>query len=371
MAKVELTSYEDVEQQIRESEKEYDYTLRELEIGDLLKKFVKEKSYINTTDTTACIYIPDFQRKFVWDKQRKCNYIESLLLGIPIPPLFLVLKDEFANMELIDGVQRLSAIDEFVNGGLKLQNLELLDTLNGYTFGKLHPSRQRKFNAIGIRYYVINESADEGVFAEVFKRINTGSKTLTEAEIRKGAFANNRFYQFILNKCLTLDEFGELFVARKKDSKLRGEKEELIARFFAYSDRYLDFKHSVKHFIDTYISDMGKIDFDEDTKLLEFKRALTFIKQYIPNGFTKQENSKSIPRVRFEAIAVGVNLALKQKPDLMPQSTAWINSKEFKIHTTSDAANNRNKLLGRVEFVRDCLLSEIKQEDLTYGDTEN
>ncbi len=371
MARVDLVSYEDVEKQIRESEKEYDYTLRELEIGDLMKKFVKEKSYIKTTDTTACIYIPDFQRKFVWDRQRKCNYIESLLLGIPVPPMFLVLKDEFANMELIDGVQRLSTIDEFVNGNLKLQNLELLDTLNGYTFSRLHPSRQRKFNAIGIRYYVINESADEGVFAEVFKRINTGSKTLTEAEIRKGAFANNKFYQFILNKCLILDEFSDLFVARKKDPKLRGEKEELISRFFAYSDRYLDFKHSVKHFINDYISDMGKIDFDEDAKLSELTRTLTFIKQYIPNGFTKQENSKSIPRVRFEAIAVGANLALRENPNLKPKYLSWLDSDEFKRHTTSDAANNRNKLLGRIEFVKKCLLSEIEEQDLNYGGTKN
>jgi uncharacterized protein with ParB-like and HNH nuclease domain len=367
MVKIGLTSYVEVEDQIKDLEKEYDYTLRETEISDLLNKFVKNETYLDNSQSTAKIYIPDFQRNYVWDSQRKCNYIESLFLGIPIPPLFLVLKDEFANMELIDGVQRLSTINEFVNGDLQLDKLELLDTLNGYTFKELHPSRQRKFNAIGIKYYVINESADEGVFAEIFKRINTGSKVLTESEIRKGTFAKNKFYQFILQRCVTLPEFEQLFVATKDNDKLRGEKEELITRFFAYSDNYLDYKGSPKHFMNNYISQMGKMDFDENKKISELKNTLNFIQQYIPNGFRKTTNAHSIPRVRFEALAIGANLALRINPNLQPNNINWLNSKEFKNHTTSDAANHRNKVLGRVEFVRDCLLSNIDINNLNYA----
>jgi hypothetical protein len=363
--KEELVSLEQVEKQIREFEKEYDYNLRELEISDLLKKFVKDKQYIDSNQSTASIYIPEFQRKHVWDKKRKCAYIESLFLGVPTPPLFVVLKDEFANMELIDGVQRLSTIDEFVNGSLCLDELELLDTLNGYTFSKLHPNRQRKFNALGIRYYVINEGADESVFAEVFKRINTGSLQLTDSEIRKGAFAKNDFYQFIL-ECTTLDEFKELFDSTKEDDKQRGEKEELISRFFAYSDNYQNFEHSVKHFINTYISEKGKEGFDKNVKIKELKETLNFIKKYFPSGIKKSINSKSIPRVRFEALTVGTNLALRENPNLSPHYIEWIDSDQFKKHTTSDAANNKNKLFGRIEFVRGCLLNTITKNDLTF-----
>lgn len=362
MARIELALHNDVEAQIREMGNEYDYSLRDIEIGAILAKFVKDKEYIKDTATTTSIYIPDFQRKFVWDKQRQYNYIESLMLGIPVPPFFLVLKDDYANMELIDGVQRLSTIEEFVNGDLKLQNLELLDCLNGYKFKDLHPSRQRKFNAIGIRYYVINEKADEGVFAEIFKRINTGSKQLTEAEIRKGAFAKNSFYQFILNNCLEMEVFNRLFTPNKNEDKLRGEKEELLSRFFAYSDNYLSFKHSVRHFINEYISTMGRSEFSIKDKYDELERTLVFIENNIPNGFTKQEGAKAIPRVRFEAIAIGVNLALRENPDLVATNLDWLESKQFKYHTTSDAANNRNKLIGRIEFVRDCLLGTYNEE---------
>lgn len=367
--KVELTSLEQVEKQIREFEKEYDYNLRELEISDLLKKFVKDKQYINSELTTASIYIPEFQRKHVWDEQRKSNYIESIFLGVPTPPLFVVLKDEFANMELIDGVQRLSTLDEFINGNLVLKNLELLDTLNGYSFTDLHPTRQRKFNAIGIRYYVINEGADEGVFADIFKRINTGSLKLTDSEVRKGAFAKNSFYKFIL-EAINEVSFEELFDSKKEDDKLRGEKEELLSRFFAYSENYLKFEHSVRHFLDTYISDKGKEDFNNEEKLNELKSTFEFIKKHFPNGIKKSSNSKSIPRVRFEALTVGTNLALKENPNLTPTYLEWIDSDQFKFHTTSDAANNKNKLVNRIEFVRDCLLNRIKLGDLTFNKTD-
>ncbi len=356
---------EEIEKQIRAFEKEYDYNLRELEVSDLLKKFVKDKQYINSNDTTASIYIPDFQRKHVWDLTKQSKYIESLFLGVPMPPLFVVLKDEFANMELIDGVQRLSTLYDFVNDKLILKDLELLDTLNGLVFSDFHHTRQRKFNALGIRYYVILEGADEGVYAEIFSRINTGSLNLTPAEIRKGAFAKNKFYQFVL-KTVETPLFNELFMSEKSDDKLRGEKEELLTRFFAYSEDYKKFEHSVRHFIDRYISKKGKDSFNLSQKQSEFENTFNFIKIYLPNGIKKTTTSNSIPRVRFEAITVGTNLALKENPKLTPNYNDWIDSEEFRKHTTSDAANNKSKLVGRIEFVRDCLLGKINVNNLHF-----
>lgn len=364
--KLEEIQLLEIEKQIRDFEKDYDYNSKEIEISDILKKFIKDKKYINSESSTAAIYIPDFQRKHVWDKNKQSRYIESLFLGVPMPPLFMVLKDEFANMELIDGVQRLSTLEEFVNNRLVLKDLEILDKLNGLVFSQLHHNRQRKFNAIGIRYYVINEKADEGVFAEIFKRINTGSLILKDAEIRKGAFAKNDFYQFILEIVENNELFNSLFVATKENNKLRGAKEELLSRFFAYSEDYLKFEHSVKHFIDSYISRKGKMGFDKVQKLKEFELTFNFIKVNLPNGLKKSEKAGSIPKVRFEALTVGTNLALKINPNLNPNYNFWINSKEFEKAVTSDASNNKNKLVGRIEFVRDCLLGKIDVKKLHF-----
>ena len=90
----------------------------------------------------------------------------------------------------------------------------------------------------------------------------------------------------------------------------------------------------------------------------EFQQMLKFVDQHFPYGMAKQEGWKTTPRVRFEAIAVGVNLAIRSEPDLCPPKVNWLDSEEFKIHTTSHATNSRPKLRARVEYVRDQLLGK-------------
>ena len=84
-----------------------------------------------------------------------------------------------------------------------------------------------------------------------------------------------------------------------------------------------------------------------------------FVEKYFPYGFRKVKNAKSTPRVRFEAISVGVHLALQVNPDLVPASMDWLDSEQFKEHTTSDASNSSTKLRDRVEFVKNSLLGLV------------
>lgn len=81
-----------------------------------------------------------------------------------------------------------------------------------------------------------------------------------------------------------------------------------------------------------------------------------FVKENFPYGFAKTKKAKSTPRVRFEAISVGVALALRKNPDLKINNVEWLDSEKFKEYTTSDASNNEGKLKLRVEYVRDQLL---------------
>lgn len=313
MSKLEKSSIDELEAQIKELQKDYDYNLREYPVEVILQKFKKDENY-QSQESTSCIFIPQYQRKYIWHDNMKCKFIESLFLGVPIPPLFVFTLDESGNMELIDGVQRLSTIKEFVSGKLRIKGVELLDKLNSYTFNDLHPSRQRKFNSLGIRIYILSENADESIRGDIYNRINSTGERLTPAEVRKGAFLGNKFYEFIL-ECTEIKEFNDLFSAtKKKNEKLRGEKEELVSRYFAYSDNYQSFEHSVKHFINEFIIEQGKHSFDKEKKKTEFISMLNFVKKYIPNGFTKGANSKAMPKVRFDALSVGITLALREKP---------------------------------------------------------
>ena len=100
------------------------------------------------------------------------------------------------------------------------------------------------------------------------------------------------------------------------------------------------------------------VDFDEIKFTADFNNMVSFVKDNFPFGFAKSGKAKATPRVRFEAISVGVALALREKPDLKVENIDWLESDEFKEYTTSDASNNEGKLKLRVEYVRDQLLKE-------------
>ena len=91
---------------------------------------------------------------------------------------------------------------------------------------------------------------------------------------------------------------------------------------------------------------------------MEFNNVLQFVEKNFPYGFAKTKTSKITPRVRFEAISVGVALALRERPNLTVPNVDWLKSDKFKDLTTSDASNNQGKLKERVEYVRDQLLKD-------------
>jgi uncharacterized protein with ParB-like and HNH nuclease domain len=361
---------ERAEEQIKAVQVDYSYRIADFSIGELLKKFVEKGKEANfEDDSISGLYVPTYQRDFVWASYMQAKFIESLFMGVPIQPLFAFELDETGNLELLDGVQRLSSIKSFVDNSLILAGLEELDSLNGFSFNDLNTARKRKFLNTQLKVYIINQNTDEGIRADIFRRVNEGGKRLEPAEIRQGKFMENTFYTFILEMAAS-PEFNSLFSSTKETDKLRGEKEELIARFFALSNNYQNFVHSVKGFLDEFIIETGKT-FNHtkgDEMKAELFRTLDFVEKYFPNGFRKSANSKSIPRVRFEAIAVGCNLALRENRGLKVQNIEWLSSKEFKYQTTSDAANNKSKVIGRIDFVKNCLLGTMDLTTLTYGD---
>lgn len=335
----------------------YDYDTKEYPIEVLLQKLKPRPN-----GQRGSLYIPDYQRAFVWKEVEQSRFIESVLLGVPIQPVFVAVDPSTGDLEIIDGSQRIRTIESFVKNNLTLQSLDKLDILNGFRFSDLVPSRQNKFYIIDLRFHVITDKADAAVRADIFNRINTHGKVLTRSEIRKGAFAGP-FYDFVL-ACVKNPLFEKLCPIKENS---RGEAEELVLRFFAYSDTYLDFRHDVFIFLDRYLKRQNElsVDFAEYTK--RYNDMLNFIDQNFPFGFRKKANDNVTPRVRFEAISVGVYLALSQEPNLQVPSVDWLQSIEFKNQTTSDASNNNGRLRGRVEFVRDCLLGYINTATLTYG----
>ena len=118
---MEKIPIQELEEQIKILQRDYNYNLKEYTVEIAIAKF-KDKNYdfTNPNNTSSVIFIPQYQRDYVWTLDLKCKFIESLLLGIPMPPLFAFTLDESGNMELIDGVQRLTTIRDFINNKFKI-----------------------------------------------------------------------------------------------------------------------------------------------------------------------------------------------------------------------------------------------------------
>ena len=337
------------ENQIIEQSKRIEFYLTEYSVELLADKMVKEE-----------FVVPDYQREYVWDKDRKSRFIESLIIGLPIPFLFFWEMPD-GKLEIVDGSQRLRVIEEFILKDFRLGNLESLTDLSGFRFKDLPESRQRKINNRSIRGIILNEHADEEARFDLFDRINTGSMMANKAEVRRGALGGP-FMDFI-NR-LAEDPTFESITAVTRKQKAQREHEELVSRFFAYGDGLNDYRDRPSEFIFKYIKKMNE-RVAENPGILEnyesvFQRTMKFISERFPYGFRRNPKGKVSPRARFEAIAIGSRKALEERPDLPNEGSldiaSWLNSQEFREVTGSDGANARAKLEGRIGFVHNRLL---------------
>lgn len=212
---------------------------------------------------------PDFQRGFVWnDITRKSRLIESLLLRIPLP-VFYVAQDLEGNFQVVDGIQRLNVIHDFLNNGFRLKNMEYLTECEGLWFKNkdkeeklsLAPVYQRRINQTQLYFNVIDPQTPEQVKYDIFKRINTGGKSLNSQEIRN-CLAHAQTRQ-LLKKMAESKAF--LQATRYSISSTRMADKELALRFIAFylldnslSDR-MEYKGDMDEFLNATIDILNNL----------------------------------------------------------------------------------------------------------------
>ena len=327
--------------QIRARQREIDFDIRDFPVEVLVKKF-----------RDAEFYIPDYQREFIWRAAQRSRFIESVLLGLPIPMMFFAEMDD-GKLEIVDGAQRIQTLESFLANDFALGELKKLPACRGFRFVDLPVSQQRKTLLRPLRVVILEEKTTSDIRHEIFDRINTSGVRAKPSEVRRGAFAG-AFMSFV-EQCanspllLKLCPISPSLVARR-------EPQELVLRFFAYSERYREFRHDVEKFLNSYVED-NRTRTEVSVLQMEYDRMLQFVDKHFPFGFAKSKQAKTTPRVRFEALSVGVNLALRERPDLVPTNVHWIESREFAEQTTTHASNSGPRLRGRVEYVRDQLLA--------------
>ena len=118
-----MKNFEKIEAQIIEQQKSVDFDTREFTIEILVQKYNK-----NIESDTNELFVPDYQRDFVWDETRQSKLIESLILGLPIPIIF-VAENGDGRLEIVDGSQRIRTLSAYLNNDLELKDLEKLNTI--------------------------------------------------------------------------------------------------------------------------------------------------------------------------------------------------------------------------------------------------
>ncbi|RWH25246.1 MULTISPECIES: DUF262 domain-containing protein [unclassified Mesorhizobium] len=345
---VQLADPDEVAAIVDDVRREARYVVTDFSVELVVSKFREE------AEAEGEIYVPEYQRSLSWNEEQSSYFIESLILRVPVPPIFLY--DVEGRLEIVDGSQRIRSLVRYLQDGFALSGLEKLDVLNGYRFSDLPPSVQRRLNNTPIRSFVLDQGTDESTRVELFRRLNTSGKRLEDAEIRKGVY-RGPFLDLVIEEAAS-DLFKSLTPYMAKGVDARSERQELVTRFFIYCDRYLSFRHDVRKFLDSNMDELNKSA--DEARLLqmkaEFERTMQFIRKYYPKALYRPDGGKRVPRVRFEAIAVGTALALRDNPALKAPSDTWLRSGQFEELVRTDASNSAPKLRGRIEYVRDSLL---------------
>lgn len=362
-SRIDLTK---VEEQIYSKRREVRYDIRDLTVEIIVGKFIESYDDIeNDRDGYNYIYVPEYQRDFTWDINRQSKLIESVVLGLPIPFIF-VAENSNSSWEIVDGSQRIRTLNAFVNNELKLTGLKSLNLLNDLSFNDLESSRKGKFLSTALRLIVMTEETSDDVKKDMFERINRGSDLLKPMERRKGA-SNGEFTKFIYKYCKENAKFKETV---KVDNWLikRQEREELLLRFFALSDNNAyarGINIGLAEFLDKYLEkrdqELGKLSPDEQARIISeeerrINSVVDFVVEHFPHGFRHAYNPQT-KRSVFEAISVGVWLFISQNDiskvridkDFIAKKLV---DREFKRFTHgANELHKKSNLSGRIDYI--------------------
>lgn len=330
----------------------------------------------NLHKSSELIIQPEYQRLFRWTTQQKSHLIESILLELPIPQIF-VIENQDGVLELIDGLQRVSTILQFMEPEsiglepLQLDGCSLINALNGHAFSDLPLSLRLRIKRSPIRTVVIKKQSQGFLRYEMFKRLNTGGSNLEPQEIRNCSArmlgdAGIEFYNLLVELSLS-EDFAACADYLPQPDKEKKAAEELVLRFFAAKNNIDAFKGSVRDWLDNYMEDilLGKTPFDCEREKRDFIRTLSFARSRLGDtAFLRYRGPTpvgSLPPAYFEAIALGVfnsyEIIVDKPADALRNAvTQMVQSEEFRA-VTGPGANSKEKLRRRIELAENALRS--------------
>jgi len=309
---------------------------------------------------------PDFQRNYVWDSTRKSRLIESILLKIPLPVFYLARNNE-GKYQVVDGVQRLSVINEFFSNGFKLKNLEYLkDECDQKYFQKennssLHPKFVRHLRSYQIDCNIIEPDTPYRVKSDIFKRLNTGGRSLNNQEIRNSILRKES--RDFIRELANSTEFK--LATNNSIRPKRMMDQELIIRFigfyFLYKETtwfpHLRYNGIMDEFLDNVVeilnNDYKKIPFNiiKNDFISSMQKASIMFKDY---AFRKvkidyHKNSKNmINKSLFTAFSVLLSnfdqTIIEAKGNVIKKFADWLHTQDYLFDSITNGTNDRSRI---------------------------
>ncbi len=292
-----VLSKDNLKKEIEDRKKEYKTDSYSMSIGELTNLYRDEEIVIN----------PDFQRFFRWDIFQKTSLIESILLGIPIPPIF-VYQTEEGNWELVDGLQRVSTLLEFMGilrkgeeGKLYSPSIliatEQLQNLEGVTWKSLSQEIRLEIKRARITVEIIKKESDKDAKFEVFQRLNANGSRLSEQEIRNSLLVmlNRELFVWVKELAENMDFQSCISIPERLEQEQYYM--ELVLRYLVLLHFETNPKelNSINEFITQKIKLIAKnqsstFDFKKDKE--RFEKTFRELRTFGKNAFKRYDESK-------------------------------------------------------------------------------
>ena len=338
---------------------------------------------------------PFYQRRDRWDAQKQSRLIESFLMNIPVPPLILY-ETSYNSYEVMDGQQRITAIENFYNNKLKLTGLDIWPELEGRTYESLPAKIKDGINRRAIStIVVITESLSDpeeslSLKQLVFERLNTGGVSLSRQEIRNCIYSG-KFNELLLklSENTIFAKAWDIPIDDKEELKENGfykkmEDVELILRFFALRD--IDqYTGNLSKYLDNYM--MKKSLNFSDENIQEFEQVFNQTIELVSNIYqdqlfkpfdskTKTHKSKAY-KVYYDAVMISFSNHLSDYQELITRKSAIIDEtislftqdsqgithrdKEFKKGLFTGEGDTKDDIKARIQIFDSLIQRVLKQ----------
>ncbi|MCI8551138.1 MAG: DUF262 domain-containing protein [Lachnospiraceae bacterium] len=346
---------EKLDEQIEKSRKEIKADRMDMSFGEIMSMY----------DEGELIISPEFQRAFRWEKDKQTRFIESLILGIPIPPIF-VAETKGNVWELVDGLQRLSTVLSFFGklkdkekNNLILEEASILKELKDFSIDTLPIKYKLLLKRAVCRVEIIRYDSGFDMRYELFNRLNTGGVLLSEQEIRNCIFRSygDTFNKFIRE--LSEKEYFTSIIEIRKEDKERMYSQELVLRFFTLKNFGTTFEKNIQQHMDEYMLKVSKKEINFDYKREEevFKQTCKIIQGLQKNVFKLSTLKFSTSMYDSLMINIALNLekCMKYSAEEFREKIELLKKdKEFRKNTNS-SSSSKYRINSKIEIAHQVL----------------